>query len=229
MKKKHKFLSVMAALALAIFTFAAVPAEAGPLDNTSWLADFVPQSSSDISLLELDASGNGTGNFGIRQNMAFTYTFDQTANTGILVETSTLYKWAFTLSGNSLIFTNGMHPYSPYGVSQTFAQIAFQSSATLDDLTGTNWLGWTNRGETLLDNISYDTQQEEGYLDCTTGPYKPITGMAFSYIYNGRTGGTGTVTALGAFTAYNSTATIVFSNFMGLGPAATFKKFNYIP
>jgi hypothetical protein len=229
MQKKRGFLSVMAALTLAIFTFAAVPAGADPLPGSKWLGILGPKGYSGPSLLEFTTAGNATGNFGDSIGRVFTYTLDPGETSGVLVETTTLYKWSFILSGNDLTFPNGLAPYGQYNVSTTFDQITFPSTpVTLNDLTGTNWLGVTNKGETLLDNIAYDLSFETGTLDCTTSPYWPVLGLDFEYTYNGG-GGTGKVDMLGDFTTYNNTATMVFDDFMYLGPAATFRLFEYLP
>jgi hypothetical protein len=230
---KNGFPAFMAALALAIFTFAAAPARADPLNGTKWVAILGPQGYSGVSLLEFDTSDNtATGTFGRRDNMEFAYTFDAAANTGTLIEVSTKYDWDFTLGVDTvqnrvtLTFPD-MAPYGEYQVTQTFYKIEFPPSATLSNLAGTNWLGWTNRGETLLDNIVSSGLVGSGDLDCTTGPAPPITGLNFAYIY-GSDKGRGMVTTLGAFTTLNSTATMTFSNFMALGSPATFRLFNYV-
>jgi hypothetical protein len=233
-KKKIGFLSAMAALALVIFTFAAVPAGADPLPGTSWVAILGPMGYSGPSLLEFTTAGNATGTFGVRQNMGFTYTFD-TSSTGTLIETITKYDWDFTLGTDpaldrvTMTYAD-MAPYAEYDVPQTFYQIEFSQPDDPEDLTNTNWLGLAGKmGETLLNNIVYDPGEGTGTLDCTVGPNAPITDLDFSYTYNGSTGGRGTVNTLGPFTTDDSTATMVFSNFMGSGTTVTLSFFTYVP
>jgi hypothetical protein len=226
MNKKSYFLTGMAAIALAIFTLSAAPST-DPLSGTNWLCVLGPRGYSGIALLEFDAAGNATGNFGIYKDLECTYTLDPGEATGLLVETKTLYRWAFTISGNTLTFPGGLAPYGEYNVPQSFSKIEFEDTGIFDDLNDTNWLGWTNRGETLLDNITHNVFDEDGEMDCTTGPYSPMTGLDFRYTYNG-SGGAGNVETLGGFTTYDSTATMVFSDFMELGPSATFRLFTYV-
>jgi hypothetical protein len=226
MDKKNYFLTGMAAIALAIFTLSAAPST-DPLSETSWLGILGPQGYSGPSLLEFDDAGNAIGNFGDSIGLVFTYTFNPGSTTqGLLIETKTLYRWIFTLNGNRLTFPNGLAPYGQYNVPQTFSEIEFEDSYVLDNLNGTNWLGVTNRGETLLDQVVYDTDTGTGDLRCTTSPYNPMPGLEFDYTYNGG-GGAGNVNRLGGFTTDDSMATMVFINFMGLGPSATFRLFTY--
>jgi hypothetical protein len=224
---KSGFPAFMAAFALAIFTFAAAPARADPLTDTNWLTTGSAKYYSGISVMEFTLGGNGVGNFGTDKDRALTYTMNPDNISGTVEESKTKYTWDFTLDGNVLTFPNGMHPHYPYGTSVSFAQIEFPPWYTLNDLSDTDWLGWTNRGETLLNNIMYDPGTEAGTLDCTTGPAAPMEDLAFSYTYDGPEG-TGKVPALGTFTTDDDTATMTFSNFMALGSPATFRLFNYV-
>jgi hypothetical protein len=223
MKKKTAFLSGMAALALAIFTSAAVPAGADPLPGTKWLGILGPQGFSGPSYLEFTTAGNAIGTFGVREDMEFIYTLDSGQASGTLIETSTKYDWNFVLGTDpvlnrvTMVFED-MAPYGKYEVPQTFYRILFPQSAVPADLTDTNWLGTAGKmGETLLDNITYDEFEGTGTLDCTIGPNTPMTGLEFTY--DGVTG-KGNVDELGDFVIESSGSTVVltFTNFMGIGP-----------
>ena len=228
MKKKTCFLSGMAALALAIFTFAAVPAGAQTLDETVWLVNITD--SVGITRLDFTSSNDAEGEFGNYGHLVFTYVVDYTTGNGTLTETKTRYSSAFVLSGNRLTFPTGIRPF---GMSTlVFAEIDIvEAPVTLDDLTGTNWIGLAGKlGETLLDNIVYNTVSKRGTLDCTIGPDAPMTDLSFTYTYDSLDEtGAGSVTTLGPFTTDDEGPTMVFSNFMGLGPAATFQLFEYAP
>ncbi|MDR2375380.1 MAG: hypothetical protein LBD96_02965 [Treponema sp.] len=232
MKKKTCFLSGMAVLALAIFTFSAVPAGAQTpsLLGTVWQGDI--GRSLGISRIDFDpVTNDAVGQFGDYNVLYYTYVFDPSTGDGTLFETKTKYESAFNLAGNTLTFPNGIRPFGQ--TQQVFAEITILTNVALPTLAGTLWIGKTSMGESLLDQITYNQTTQRGTLRGSFGPNTPVI-YTYTYDYTPGPGlatgtGEGTIIGLGDFTTDDATATLTIPDFMGLGTSADFELFEYLP
>ncbi|MDR2375378.1 MAG: hypothetical protein LBD96_02955 [Treponema sp.] len=238
MKKHTWFFSAIAALALAVFSFSGCDAGLtdgaasgvdpsrsvtvqADLTGTKWLGNI--EGDYGVTLIEFTSSTTAIGTLGNTEHQ-FKYNLVTPAlNQYSLSETGKPYTWEFNINGNILTFAgNSFKPYSDN--PGTFRRITFQTSATLDDLAGTNWLARGPRGESELYNITA-TGIGTYSLTGAFGPDAP-GGFNITYKYDSTSHtGTGSMDrGAGPFTATDSTATLFFSDFWGHAQV-TFNKF----
>jgi hypothetical protein len=249
-KKRILFSAVAALLALAAFSFIGcnAPLGEGTLDATSgdpvsrsigtlpghgikadltgrvYICDIGIGGKYGMSRIDFISSTEATGVLG---NSDHNFIYVVTAGgIGILQEPSAGYAWSISVGSDYLDFTNGFDPYT--GNAVRFDQITIQTSANLEDLTGTLWLGRGPRGESLLDQVVYSTSTGNGTLQGTFGPDTPNP-FTFTYKYDASTGtGAGNMSSgAGDFASSDATATLTFPNFWGHGVQVVFNKFTY--
>jgi hypothetical protein len=192
--------------------------------GTTWLLNSL--GTLGVSKIVFDTTSTATGNFGATTH-GFTFTYDTGTNEGVLIETTTLYRWEFVIRGNLLIFTGGFAPYDT-NPTTTFAKILFPAPYTLEYLTGTNWLGIGPRGLSLMDTV-VENPDGTGSLIGRFGPDQPNP-FNFTYSYEPKDEtGTGNLDGAGDFTTSDAYATMLFPDFWGHGVQVTFNLFTYAP